>query len=72
MGALFISRGRGPALPAARRSAPSGLATAAPKLLEQLWTGARREASGERRPARCSDPRSGGAWGLKPCRRWQR
>ena len=34
--------------------APSGLEPAAPNLLEQVWTGDRSEASGERRPARCS------------------
>ena len=36
-------------------AAPSGLETAAPKLLEQLWTGARSEAFGEWRPARCRE-----------------
>jgi hypoxanthine-DNA glycosylase len=35
-------------------TAPSGLETAAPNLLEQVCTGARSDASGERRPARCS------------------
>ena len=35
-------------------SAPSGLEPAAPNLLEQVWTGDRSEASGERWPARCS------------------
>ncbi len=39
----------------ARAAAPSGLEPAAPKLLEQLWTGDRSEASGERRPARCAE-----------------
>ncbi len=42
----------GPALPGRRRSAPSGLETAAPNLPAQVWTGDRSEASGERRPAR--------------------
>jgi hypothetical protein len=36
-------------------AAPPGLEPAAPNLLEQVWTGARREASGERRPARCRE-----------------
>ena len=36
---------------------PSGLEPAAPTLPAQVWTGDRSEASGERRPARCSDPR---------------
>ena len=35
-------------------SAPSRLTPAAPNLLEQVWTGTRSEASGERRPARSS------------------
>ena len=35
-------------------TAPSGLEPAAPNQLEQVRTGARSEASGERRPARCS------------------
>ena len=35
-------------------SAPSGLESAAPNLLEQVWTGDRSEASGKRRPARGS------------------
>ncbi|MBC7598997.1 MAG: SulP family inorganic anion transporter [Polaromonas sp.] len=35
-----------------KRSAPEGLEPAAPNLLEQVWTGDRSEASGERRPAR--------------------
>lgn len=52
-----------PAEPPQGEFAPSGLVPAAPNLLEQVWTGTRSEASGERRPARCSDPRSGGAWG---------
>ncbi|MDP3606082.1 MAG: DTW domain-containing protein [Polaromonas sp.] len=52
-----------PAGPPQGELAPSGLVPAAPNLLEQVWTGDRSEASGERRPARCSDPRSGGAWG---------
>jgi S-adenosylmethionine uptake transporter len=39
-----------PVLPG--RSAPEGLEPAAPNLLEQVWTGDRSEASGERRPAR--------------------
>ena len=48
-------------------AAPSGLEPAAPKLLEQLWTGDRSEASGERRPARCIDThavndRGGSIW----------
>ena len=38
---------------AAGAAAPSGLETAAPNLLEQVWTGDRSEASGERRLARC-------------------
>ena len=41
-----------PASPGRRRSAPEGLEPAAPNLLEQVWTGARSEASGEQRPAR--------------------
>ncbi|OOG42943.1 hypothetical protein B0B52_09820 [Polaromonas sp. A23] len=46
-------------------AAPEGLEPAAPKLLEQLWTGDRGEASREPRPARprelarCERP-----WGL--------
>ena len=48
-------------------AAPSGLEPAAPKLLEQLWTGDRSEASGERRPASCIDThavndRGGSIW----------
>ena len=39
-------------------NAPSGLEPAAPKLLEQLWTGDRGEASRELRPARCSEDTS--------------
>ena len=35
-------------------TAPSGLEPAASNLLEQVWTGDGSEASGERRPARCS------------------
>ena len=35
-------------------AAPSGLAHGAPSLPEQVWAGDRSEASGERRPARCS------------------
>ncbi len=35
-------------------TAPSGLAPAAPNLLEQVRTGDRSDASGEKRPARCS------------------
>ncbi len=35
-------------------AAPSGLEPPAPNLLEQVWTGDRSEASGERRPARYS------------------
>jgi len=35
-------------------SAPSGLEPVAPNLLEQVWAGDKSEASGERRPARCS------------------
>jgi hypothetical protein len=38
-------------------AAPSGLEPAAPNLPEQVWTGARSEASGERRPARCRELR---------------
>ncbi|MDP3823061.1 MAG: molybdopterin-binding protein [Burkholderiales bacterium] len=38
--------------PAAGAAAPEGLEPAAPKLLEQLWTGDRGEASREPRPAR--------------------
>ncbi len=38
-------------------AAPSGLEPAAPNLPAQVWTGDRSEASGERRPARCSDAR---------------
>ncbi len=37
---------------AASAAAPEGLEPAAPKLLEQLWTGDRGEASREPRPAR--------------------
>ncbi len=44
-------------------AAPSGLEPAAPNLLEQVWTGDRSEASGERRPARCSDPHEVGERG---------
>ena len=40
--------------PPLEKLAPSGLEPAAPKLLMQVWTGDRSEASGERRPARCS------------------
>ena len=39
-------------------NAPSGLESAAPKLLEQLWTDDRGEASRELRPARCSEDTS--------------
>ena len=42
--------------PSQARPAPSGLEPAAPKLLEQVWTGDRGEASREPRPAR---PREG-------------
>ena len=38
---------------AAGAAAPSGLEPAAPNLLEQVWTGDRSDAYGERRPARC-------------------
>ena len=53
-----------PALPGRRRSAPSGLEPAAPKLLKQRWAGARREAYGERRPARCSAVREATSVGV--------
>ncbi len=42
---------------------PSGLEPAAPNLPAQVWTGDRSEASGERRPARCSDPHEVGERG---------
>ena len=45
---------------AAGAAAPSGLEPEAPNLLEQVWTGARYEASGERRPARCRKLREAG------------
>ena len=44
-------------------AAPSGLEPAAPNLPAQVWTGDRSEASGERRPARCSDPHEVGERG---------
>ncbi|MBA4327062.1 MAG: hypothetical protein C0428_02425 [Polaromonas sp.] len=56
----------GPVFPQGRpkeKCAPSGLEPAAPKLSVQLWTGDRSEASGKRRPARCSDDTQCGAWG---------
>ncbi|OOG44781.1 hypothetical protein B0B52_06670 [Polaromonas sp. A23] len=46
------ARAAEPASPGRRRSAPKGLEPAAPKLLEQFWTGDRGEASREPRPAR--------------------
>ncbi|OYY36601.1 MAG: hypothetical protein B7Y60_10520 [Polaromonas sp. 35-63-35] len=52
-----MGRGSGFASPQAQRP-PEGLEPAAPKLLEQLWTGDRGEASREPRPAR---PRDRGA-----------
>ncbi len=50
------SKGRSDGPPLAR-PAPPGLEPAAPNLLEQVWTGSRSEASGKRRPARCSELR---------------
>ena len=41
--------------PPLEKSAPSGLEPGALNLLEQVWTGDRSDASGERRPARCSE-----------------
>ncbi|MEO8022007.1 biotin carboxylase N-terminal domain-containing protein [Polaromonas sp.] len=52
-----------PASPGRRRSAPPGLVPAAPNLPAQVWTGTRSEASGERRPARCSEPHEVGSVG---------
>ena len=55
--------------PPQARPAPSGLEPAAHNLLEQVGTGDRSEASGERRPARCSalhEVKSVGANSLSP------
>ncbi len=47
--------------------APSGLWPAAPNLLVQVWTGYRSDASGEQRPARCSEVREATSVGAMFC-----